>query len=879
VIRFNRCFVLGLASVALTLHAVGRQFEPPFRKVWRVQLDGQIAESCVVNGVSYFGTDLGYGALNLATGKAIWQRTAPPGAFGVHVVCDGKTLYALVGHTDLDLSILSGKKPRSKPAPKNNFLIACDARTGKTLWKLPRTGYSYRMALAGRTLYACLAEERLSAIDTRTHKVLWTTDFRRYNKGKATRTTDASARPLRVGDKLFTTTERGGLACLKASTGKVVWHRDFSAGGQDGIEHLAACGHDLVAGSQRGDVLRLSQGSGKTIWRTSLKQTLGGPPIIVGDTVYATRWGASLRAIDAASGATKWDRLLADQRYALVSGPSQIGDRVLVTMSERAFCFDSSGTLLWEWDAGNHIEGQGTLLAGNRWLQATHSDLLLFEHGAPPPMTGDPAKRKAILSAILSHLGRLSRDDERALKALGREAQTALQAALKTARADFMRSGGEKAFSTLSNTAEALALVMDPGDTDAVLELLPTDPRSPQDRHVCNVMIKLLAEKGDHSTAMPIFLQYARKRNQGGKGEELFFKEFRATDSAMSAILESDDPRAVEFLIKLLDDPKANPYERKAAYWSLPAHGGQAGVDAVLRWRSFDRKLKPLADRLGLDTLGTAPKGGERGPMRLLAVHRDADGVLWGLGECAELGSREDLWLLRHDGKAWADAWFTGVTTQIGDPKRPRVEPIPELVDGTPKEKFLKGGWVDKFVGEPALRKDSDADGLTDLAEKRLGTNPNKADSDADGLGDAEDGNPLVAARQLTEDEEVAAAAFEARFKFEESRGPATMTFPTGTRYFEVTGWRGIVVPVHSRKDSALCKFRMQGTTDIGFGDTPAFNEPDKVALVKWVEKGREAVVEVGAMYGFLAGVGYRMTLRRFGDVWLVVKVENTWVS
>lgn len=50
---------------------------------------------------------------------------------------------------------------------------------------------------------------------------------------------------------------------------------------------------------------------------------------------------------------------------------------------------------------------------------------------------------------------------------------------------------------------------------------------------------------------------------------------------------------------------------------------------------------------------------------------------------------------------------------------------------------FLEMSWQ-------ALRHDSDGDGLTDLMEERLGTDPNAADSDGDGMSDARDGLPLV---------------------------------------------------------------------------------------------------------------------------------------
>jgi hypothetical protein len=46
------------------------------------------------------------------------------------------------------------------------------------------------------------------------------------------------------------------------------------------------------------------------------------------------------------------------------------------------------------------------------------------------------------------------------------------------------------------------------------------------------------------------------------------------------------------------------------------------------------------------------------------------------------------------------------------------------------------------------LDRDTDADGLTDLSEDRLGTDPRAADTDADGLTDRADPSPLVARRR-----------------------------------------------------------------------------------------------------------------------------------
>lgn len=66
-------------------------------------------------------------------------------------------------------------------------------------------------------------------------------------------------------------------------------------------------------------------------------------------------------------------------------------------------------------------------------------------------------------------------------------------------------------------------------------------------------------------------------------------------------------------------------------------------------------------------------------------------------------------------------------------------------------------------LGLAATGKDSDHDSLTDLMERRLGTDPHNPDTDGDGLKDGVDKNPLAAPRRLSEVEQILAAAFEAR--------------------------------------------------------------------------------------------------------------------
>src|SRR5262249_20262867 len=153
------------------------------------------------------------------------------------------------------------------------------------------------------------------------------------------------------------------------------------------------------------------------------------------------------------------------------------------------------------------------------------------------------------------------------------------------------------------------------------------------------------------------------------------------------------------------------------------------------------RKTVPsLSAFMGLDrlpvTVRPSPTGTRYdypGAAWLLATRKDSAGVRWGLVASGILGSRGDLWIVRHDGRHWTPPLFTGVTYAKGffyphDPPR---------FYGLTEHEMLGGGWFQKFVGNRDLARDGDGDGWTDLVEQRLGTDPLKADSDGDGIPDS----------------------------------------------------------------------------------------------------------------------------------------------
>ena len=204
----------------------------------------------------------------------------------------------------------------------------------------------------------------------------------------------------------------------------------------------------------------------------------------------------------------------------------------------------------------------------------------------------------------------------------------------------------------------------------------------------------------------------------------------------------------------------------------------------------------------------------------------------------------------------------------------------------TAQAELGKVDWYQKFVGKPALARDSDHDGFTDLVERRLGTDPYKADSDGDGLIDSQDKNPVVGPRRLGETEQVLLAAFEARFRFLGERDvPCLVRLPKGVDPFEFSGWDWIVIPLKAGAKSPLTKVIGKGIAVVSFAAPSydltgaAVHGRDRTPFILWNNAHTEAKLALSTYYGGLDGTGYDIHLRKSGGHWVVIQATMVWIS
>jgi hypothetical protein len=322
------------------------------------------------------------------------------------------------------------------------------------------------------------------------------------------------------------------------------------------------------------------------------------------------------------------------------------------------------------------------------------------------------------------------------------------------------------------------------------------------------------------------------------------------------ALYESKDKRAVEFFLEQLYDPDAPPLYRRLAFTSLARTGGKKGLKAVLAFRDRKRTTAVLK-HAGLEKLGTNIMMGPKEryswttTVELVDTREDAKGVLWGLISSGTLGSRKDLWITRRIGRRWSEPIFTGSTF----------------------ETLADSDWFSNFVGNAKIAKDSDGDALTDLVERRLGTNPNLADTDGDGLKDSIDKNPLAAPRKFSDLERVLAAAFEGVFRFVGwNEVPAIVTLPEGVEPMEFMGGARTVLVRRAEEKHPEGWADAEDAVGVRFSIGPWSLELEKKGwkrqrlLVLWNKDRTQARLHVDVDHR-----GSSLHLRKFGDDWVVI--------
>jgi outer membrane protein assembly factor BamB len=156
----------------------------------------------------------------------------------------------------------------------------------KQRWRVDDLGKGYSTpAVVGDRLYVMgstgVESEYVTARDTKTGKILWTTPVGKVGKADQKPSFPAArSTPTVEGDFLYALGSDGDLACLEAKTGKIRWQHQLRTefGGKSGVWAYAESplidGETLVCtpGGSEATVLALRKSTGEVIWKAALPE-------------------------------------------------------------------------------------------------------------------------------------------------------------------------------------------------------------------------------------------------------------------------------------------------------------------------------------------------------------------------------------------------------------------------------------------------------------------------------------------------------------------------------------------------------------------------------------------------------------------------------
>ncbi|MEO7715124.1 MAG: PQQ-binding-like beta-propeller repeat protein [Capsulimonas sp.] len=842
---FGVSLLMSAVPAAHADNSTNRLLTPPFRTAW-LQMSNPWADhfNVVAGNIRYAGPN-GVGALRLKTGEFKWwsdqdEKYWLNGAdFDKHTVYSSLYEFGLQAHA---------------------------AKTGHLLWSMPVKCVINDIRVDENRLYCELHTDRIAALNKTTHQVTWETSLSAPGKPRKLDTDeitilDRDRLLIYAKAKISAKQELYQVFCLSRSAGRILWrsqpmtgmniwspwrHLDFRR------VYASPAGKAYIAlGDTSMLCLRLQDG--KTLWR---RADVGGSTLISSGYVISKN-GGRINALDAATGKSVWSVDLFDDNMV---APVSVGSDLWTIAGGTLYCLSANGLVKWKWtqpglglDPGlrSHLA-----ITNQGFLASVGNTLCLFRHGSPDKQPSDTTKRQTLAKKLVSRLGVLNVNEKNQLRALGDDAFPALIAELRKRLLAYQASPSNfDLYSRFSDCADVVEKFAKPKFTTQLLELLGLAKTTNGDNSTRQVLMNIVALKGDDHRTLPIFLNIL-------KADKI---DWNFGGIAQDAVLKSDEPAATAYLVSLLTDSAASPSFQWTAYLHAARTGDPAALKAVLARRT-KQTVVSLAEAMELSKLGQAPTT-EREYLKsqLVATEKDSSGRLFGLVNTGVAGSPNDLWIVRSEDGHWTDPIFTTLTLkQLGK-----------------LENFIQ------YINDPRFRMDTDGDSWTDLLEERLGTDPLRKDTDGDGIEDPLDKNPLAKPRPLSETEQVLSAAFEADTWSTEATKPTPglITFPKGSAPFELIGSNWIILDKERGTKSPLDALYKHSPEFKSFGPPMLdlqgnrYHPKDPNSTVLWNANHTRARVFLGVSYSARVRSGVDFELRKFGTDWVVVGVKDYYIQ
>lgn len=395
---------------------------------------------------------------------------------------------------------------------------------------------------------------------------------------------------------------------------------------------------------------------------------------------------------------------------------------------------------------------------------------------------------------------------------------------------DFNPYGGAQEMGAIPPLSEKATAALDnltalgPPAVPAIIALLnPAKPAPAQG--AMQVLSELNTSQGNAA-----LLDFARQLQKPAPKKEQSQRALLQT-ALVRLLARNPDEKTATFLGEVACDINSSSAARKQARLALIASGNLAPFENKGQSADPNQELSHLSFNLpdpNQAAVKPAPKASEtpanktKKPIAtLLSSFKLADGDTWAVFLSGHYGDENDMWLARHHAGQWSEFLFVNQTFELsaqyaylGAANRPKPGSCALKINGdqviisppgvnvqaklntlmktlqNPKFPAAQREKLTEQYTQLAmrnisnmqktltfkltnLRRDTDKDGLTDLAETRLGLSPEKPDTDGDGTPDGKDANPLAASSNNPADrEQLLQATFTALYGGEPAEEP-----------------------------------------------------------------------------------------------------------
>ncbi len=281
-----------------------------------VALAGDVVIAC---------TDDGLFGLNTSDGSPRWFHPDLRGDSSSTPVVVGSTLYLATGDAF------------------TGILVALDTVTGSLIWKAQTnsTTDDTNFSIAQNTIYMLTDDNFVVAYNTRDGSRRWQSPVKILTAGVPDRFPLANASGVYVGGS------DGVITALSPADGSLLW--TFQAGGDIGAG-LALGAGVVYAGAADQHLYALNAADGSRLWRFTAEIELRAPAV-AGDVLYISN-GDNLTAIDAHTGAQRWQAPTGDADDPIGGPVTVVGDTITAPGGAYLFAFSAqSRALQWRFQS------------------------------------------------------------------------------------------------------------------------------------------------------------------------------------------------------------------------------------------------------------------------------------------------------------------------------------------------------------------------------------------------------------------------------------------------------------------------------------------------------------------------------------------------